>query len=97
MRRSKIEHRIWQTADRIRAAREELAVLEEQIRATTDVVEDARVRSLVSESVLAQREFQEAQRHGEALEKSRTATVAELAKLERSQDQLLGRLSAARF
>ena len=52
---------------RLRKAREELAVADEQLSALSEAADEARIRSLVSETPLAARESQEAQRHAEAM------------------------------
>ena len=48
-------------AQRLKRAREELAVIDDQLAALSDVADEARIRSLVSETSLAQREYTEAQ------------------------------------
>jgi len=45
------------------AARESLAVLQEQVQVWNDALEDARIRSLVSETPLQQQEYDELSRH----------------------------------
>jgi len=92
MSRSLIERRLTAVTDRLRRARQELAVLDEQLAALVDVADDARIRALVSETPLADKEHQDAQRHADALGRSRTAMVDTIAELERAQDELLDRL-----
>ena len=92
MSRSLIERRLVEVNRRLRRAREELAVVDEQLRALTDAADDTRIRSLVSETPLADRENREAQRHADAMARSRAAVVASIAELERAQDDLLDRL-----
>src|SRR5438445_365934 len=92
MSRSLIERRLVEVNRRLRRAREELSVVDEQLRALVDTAEDARIRALVSETPLADREHHEAQRHADAMARSRNALVASIAELERTQDQLLDRL-----
>ncbi|MGH9101692.1 MAG: hypothetical protein ACRDYD_01700 [Acidimicrobiales bacterium] len=93
MRRARVENRLWQVGDRLRAARAELAVVDEQLRAIAEEADDARVRSLVAESPLADREMRDTGRQVEAMRRSREATVAELARLERLQEELIQRLA----
>ena len=77
---------------RLRRAREELDVADEQLRALSEVAEDSRIRALVSETPLADREHHEAQRHADAMARSRAAVAASIEQLERAQDELLERL-----
>ena len=92
MSRVLIERKLFDVAQRLKRAREELAVIDEQLTVMADAADDARIRSLVSETPLAQREYAEAQRHADAMERSRKTVAAEVAELEVSQDELLDRL-----
>lgn len=84
-----LERRISDTHGRLRQARAELAVLDEQLSTVTEEAEDARVRSLVAETPLATREYDEAKRHADALEGARQAMVARVDELQRRRDELL--------
>ena len=92
MSRVLIERKLFDVAQRLRRAREELAVIEEQLAAFTDAADDARIRSLVSETPLAHREYTEAQRHADAMERSYRAVAADVAELQATQDELLDKL-----
>jgi hypothetical protein len=92
MSNATIERRLFEVAKRIRAATEELAVVDEQLEALSDAADDARVRSLVSETPLAHKEYTEAQRHADAMARSRAKLVASIAEMRRSQDELLDKL-----
>ncbi|MDQ1429126.1 MAG: hypothetical protein QOK39_2602 [Acidimicrobiaceae bacterium] len=92
MSKSLIERRLTEVAKRLKRARQDLVVLEEQLSVLVDVAEDARLRALVSETPLANKEYQQAQRHADAMERSRKALVATVAELRQSQDELLDRL-----
>ena len=92
MPRSPIERKLLDVASRLKRAREELAVLDEQLAHFADSAEEARVRALVSETPLADREHREAQKHADAMARSRAATVTSIAELERAQDELLDKL-----
>ena len=94
MSRALIERRLFDTAQRLRAAQDELAVLDEQLAALVEDAEEARVRSLVSETPLAHREHAEAQRHVDALERARRNLQSSVDTLRASQDELLDRLLA---
>jgi hypothetical protein len=92
MSRSLIERRLRDASSRLKRAREELAVVDEQLAVLTEAAEDARLRALVSETPLANREYQEAQRHADAMDSGRRAVLASIAELQQAQDRLLDRL-----
>ena len=92
MSRSLIERRLTDVSQRLRRVREELALLDEQREVFTDAAEDARVRSLVSETPIAHREYEEAQRHADAMDRSRRLLLGQIAELSATQDELLDRL-----
>ena len=92
MSRARIERRLDDVSARLRRARAELAVVEEQLTVLADHADDAQIRALVSETPLAEREHREARRHADALARSKAAVVATIADLERVQDDLLGKL-----
>ena len=94
MSRSLIERRLFEVAERMRALREELAVADEQLAVLAEAADDARLRAIVSETPLAEREHTEAQRHADAMGRHRADVLAQLADLERQQDDLLDRLLA---
>jgi uncharacterized coiled-coil DUF342 family protein len=95
MSRSLIERRLFDIAQRLRSARDEMAVIDEQLAALSEAAEEARVRSLVSETPLAHREYTEAQRHADAMARSQRTVQASIDELRASQDELLDRLMAA--
>lgn len=92
MSKSLIERRLTEVSQRLKRARQDLAVVEEQLAALNDSAEDARLRALVSETPLANKEFQQAQRHADAMDRSRTALVQTVVELRQAQDELLDRL-----
>jgi hypothetical protein len=94
MSRSLIERRLFEVAERLHALRDELAVADEQLAVLAEAADDARLRALVSETPLAGREHTEAQRHADAMARHRADVLAQLAELERTQDELLDRLLA---
>ena len=87
-----VERRLMDVSRRLRKAREELAVAEEQLSALADAADDARIRSLVSETPLAARESQEAQRHAEAMAGARDSLATQVTRLESELDELLDKL-----
>lgn len=92
MSRVLIERRLFDVAQRLKRAREQLAVIEEQLTVMAEAADEARIRSLVSETPLAHREYADAQRHADAMERSRRSVAAEVAELQQAQDDLLDRL-----
>jgi hypothetical protein len=92
MSRVLIERKLFDEAQRLKRAREQLAIIEEQLVVMAEAADEARIRSLVSETPLAHREYAEAQRHAEAMERSRRSVAAEVSELQTSQDELLDRL-----
>lgn len=86
------ERRLFEVAKRLRRARDELAVVDEQLHALDEAADEARVRALVSETPLAAREHGEAQRHADAMRRSREALERSIADMQRTQDELLDRL-----
>lgn len=87
-----VERRLIETGDRLKSLRSDLVVADEQLAHFAAEADDARIRSLVSETPLAGREHRDAARHAGAMEKHRDELVAEIAKLEQVQDELLDQL-----
>jgi hypothetical protein len=77
---------------RLKKAREELVVLDEQLAALAEEADETRLRALVSETPGAEREHREAQKHADAMARSRAAVVASIADLETTQNRLLDQL-----
>jgi len=92
MSRAQVERRLSEVAEQLRALRADLAVADEQLAHFADEADEARLRSLVSETPLAEREHRDASRHAEAMGRERAGLLAEVARLERLQDELLDRL-----
>src|SRR5580700_450827 len=93
MRRALLERRIREVHARLVRAREELAVLDEQLAVVVETADEARVRALVSETPLATHEHNEATRHADAMAKAREALQKTVADLEHRQDELLHNLT----
>jgi hypothetical protein len=87
-----VERKLTEVHARLVKARQELAILEEQLLVFTETAEDARLRSLVSETPLADHEWHEARRHEEAMLRGRDHVRQQVAELERAQDELLTKL-----
>ncbi len=92
MSRSLDERRLSEVAARLRQLREELSVSDEQLVHLAGEADDARLRSLVSETPVADREHHDAQRHADAMARHRAQVVEEITRLETTQDELLDRL-----
>jgi hypothetical protein len=90
--RIRIERRLEDVTARLKRARAELAVVDEQLAALVEAVDDAQIRAVVSETPLAEREHRDARRHADALARSRDSVIRMIGQLEHDQDELLGRL-----
>jgi uncharacterized protein YbaP (TraB family) len=92
MSRWLVEKRLSQSAERLKQLRAELEVVDEQLAFLADAADEARLRALVSETPLADKEHREAQKHAEAMSRRRSEIVTSITELERAQDELLDRL-----
>jgi len=70
-------------------------VCEEQLVQISDEADECRLRALVSETPIAEREHREAQRHADRLRQHRDELAARVARLEADQDALLDRFTAS--
>lgn len=87
------ERRLTQVATRLRTLRDELAVIEEQLAHLSNDADDLALRALVSETPAASYESNDARKHADAMRGHRDHVLAEIAELERRQDELLDQLS----
>ena len=94
MSRRQVERRLTEVGERLKALRSDLRVADEQLAQLADEADDTRIRSLVSETPLAERDHRDAQRHADAMARHRHEVVAEIERLEHAQDDLLDRLTA---
>ncbi|MAM31791.1 MAG: hypothetical protein CL411_05160 [Acidimicrobiaceae bacterium] len=94
MSQAQIERRLRTISKQLRSARDDLAVTEEQLIQLADEAADARLRALVSEAPLAEREHRKASRHADRLRKHRDALSVKIAALDAEQDELLDRFGA---
>lgn len=92
MEQRAIERRLADVHERLVRARQELAIVEEQLASFEETADDARIRSLVSETPLANHEWREASRHAEAMQRGRDAARARVGELERAEAELLSKL-----
>ncbi|HJL90539.1 MAG TPA: hypothetical protein QF905_09430 [Acidimicrobiales bacterium] len=91
-----IERRLSEIAERLSRLRSDLAVADEQMAHFAEEADEARVRALVSETALADREHRGADRHARAMERHRADILFEIERLESSQDDLLDKLTQGR-
>ena len=89
-----VERKLSEGAERLRQVRAELAVVDEQLAFLADAADDTRLRAMVSETPMADKEHREAQKHADAMARHRGDLMKEIAELQRSQDELLERLFA---
>jgi hypothetical protein len=92
MSRSLVERRLSEVGTRLKQLRDELAVSEDQLALLAETADDLRLRALMSETPLADKDHHEAQRHADAMLRHRADVLADIAKLEQTQDELLDRL-----
>ena len=89
------ERRLAQVAARLRALRNELAIVDEQLAQLGDDADDLAIRALVSETPAASFESNDARKHVDAMRRHREHVVAQIAELEVRQDELLDRIDLA--
>ena len=93
MTRTMLERRLGDISAQLRELRHELAVTDEQLAHLSGEADEARLRSLVSETPIAEREHRAAARHADAMGRHRSDVLADMARLEQQQDELLDRLN----
>lgn len=89
-----LQRRLLDVTDRLRRSRAELRLSEEQALFLEEEAEDARMRAIVSETPLAQREEREARRHAETLGRHRDSLRRSIVELEAERDALLDRMAS---
>jgi SMC interacting uncharacterized protein involved in chromosome segregation len=94
MSRWLVERRLSESAERLKRLRSELAVVEEQLAFLAEAADETRLRALVSETPLADKEHREAQKHADAMARHKADLVTQVRDVERTQDELLDRLVA---
>jgi len=88
-----VERKLVENGDEIKRAKEELRISSEQLDHLAAEAEEARIRAMVSETPLAEQEFQEASRHAEKMRRHFTELHERIAVLESRQDELLDELT----
>ena len=94
MSRWLVERRLSESAERLKRLRTELAVVEEQLAFLADAADETRLRALVAETPVADKEHREAQKHADAMARHRADLLTQVSDVERTQDELLDRLVA---
>ena len=94
MSRWLVERRLSDVSARLKRLRADLQVIDEQMLFFADTADEMRMRALVSETPLADKEHHDAQKHADAMAKERENVVASIAELEKAQDELLDKLVA---
>lgn len=89
-----VERKLSESAERLRQLRAELGVVDEQLAFLIDAADEARLRAMVSETPMADREHREAQKHADAMGRHRSQLVIQIGELEQTQNELLERLFA---
>jgi len=89
-----LERRLVETGQRLKRLRVDLQVAEEQLSHFAEEAEDARIRSLVSETPLAGQEHREASKHAESMRRHRESLLKEIARVEDLQNQLLDQMAS---
>ena len=95
MSRDRIERRLRGVGQQLNALRTDLHVCDEQLLQISDEADECRLRALVSETPIAEREYREAQRHADRLRQHRDEIAARITRLEADQDALLDRFSTS--
>ncbi len=89
MSRATIERKLKTLSEELVALRGELRVIDEQLQHFIDEADDARLRSMVSETPLSAQEHREATKAVRGMQRDREVKVKRMAKLEAKQDSLL--------
>lgn len=95
MSRDRIERRLQGVGRQLSVLRGDLRICDEQLVQVSEEADECRLRALVSETPLAEREYREAQRHADRLRRHRDEIAARIERLEADQDSLLDRFSAS--
>lgn len=91
MSKATVEERLTEVTKHLDRVRREMKIVEEQLAVMERSSEDLRIRAMVSETMLANREHELAERHAEAMRRSRDAVAVSLSELTSLQDQLLSK------
>jgi hypothetical protein len=92
MNKSMIERKLTEVGDDLKKTREELRISTEQFDHFANEAEEARIRAMVSETPIAEQEFQEASRHAETMRRHHDELIGRISELEAKQDSLLDQM-----
>ena len=95
MGRRVIERKLTELTDRLGRLRGDLEVADEQLAYFQQLAEEARVRALVSETAIADRDYREAERHATAMKRQRGQLKDEVERLVIAQDAMLDEFIAS--
>lgn len=95
VRKAQVERKLRRLTTQLRALRDDLTITDEQLLQLGGEEEDARIRALVSETPVAEKEHRKVARHADRLRSSRRKAAAKIVELEAEQDRLLDLLSGA--
>ena len=87
-----LKKKLADTAMRLKHLQDELKVAEEQLVHFSEEADDARIRSLVSETPLADQIHREANKHAESMRSYKDNLQQKIARIEALQDDLLDQL-----
>jgi hypothetical protein len=87
-----IQKSLAELQERLHKAREELRIAEEQLLFVMDTMEEAKTRALVSETPLADRDYEQARGDYVRMMRVRNEAQAEVDELQKEQDKLLDRM-----
>tara|TARA_Y100000748_G_scaffold200104_1_gene167672 strand:+ start:164 stop:457 length:294 start_codon:yes stop_codon:yes gene_type:complete len=89
-----LKKKLADTALRLRQLREELKVAEEQLTHFSDEADEARLRSLVSETPLADQKHREANKYAESMKRHKNMLQNEIERVEALQNELLDQMDS---
>ena len=89
-----LKKKLTDTSLRLRQLQEELKVAEEQLVHFSDEADEARLRSLVSETPLADQKHREANKHAESMRKHKNMLQTEIERVEALQDEVLDQMDS---
>ena len=88
-----VEKRLMEISRRIKQQKEELLVAEEQLISLTSDADEARIRSLVSETAISDNDRRDSVRQSENMQKYCHKIRNEIQRLEEIQDALLDKMN----
>lgn len=89
MTKQRVTRRLLDVQRRLAAARESFRILDEQLAVWTEAFEDARLRSLMSETPQADHDLADIGRHYEVAKRERDRQSREIAEMVLERDRLL--------